>query len=50
MTELIWEGKYDKDGRKSAPLRVALPFQPVETISESADARMLCECCAPGRP
>jgi DNA modification methylase len=35
MTELLWEGKYDKDGRKVAPLRVALPFQTVETVNES---------------
>jgi len=39
MTELIWDGKYDKDGRKVAPLRVALPFQTVETINESAQER-----------
>ena len=26
MTELIWEGKYDRDGRKVAPVRVALPL------------------------
>jgi hypothetical protein len=39
MTELIWEGKYDKDGRKTAPLRVALPFQTVETVNESAQER-----------
>ncbi len=36
MPELTWEGKYDKDGRKAAPLRVALPFQAVETVNESA--------------
>ena len=36
MTELIWEGKYDADRRPVAPLRVALPFQTVETINESA--------------
>ena len=23
MTELIWDGKYNKDGRRVAPLRVA---------------------------
>jgi len=23
MTELSWEGKYDADGKKTAPLRVA---------------------------
>ncbi|MCI2430187.1 site-specific DNA-methyltransferase [Candidatus Acetothermia bacterium] len=39
MTELIWEGKYDKDGKKTAPLRVALPFQTVETVNESAQDR-----------
>ena len=36
MTELIGEGKYDKDGRPVAPLRVALPFQTVETVNEFA--------------
>ena len=36
MTELIWDGKYDKNGKKCAPLRVALPFQTVETVNESA--------------
>lgn len=39
MPELIWEGKYDKDGRKAAPLRVALPFQTVETVNESTQDR-----------
>ena len=39
MTELIWEGKYDKDGHKVAPLRVRLPFQTVETVNESAQER-----------
>jgi len=39
MTELIWEGKYDKDDRKVAPLRVRLPFQTVETVNESAQER-----------
>src|ERR1043166_728922 len=38
-TELIWEGKYDADGRRVAPLRVALPFQTVETVNESAQDR-----------
>ena len=38
MTELIWEGKY-QDGKRVAPLRVALPFQTVETVNESAQAR-----------
>ena len=39
MTELIWEGKYDKNGNKVAPLRVQLPFQTVETVNESAQER-----------
>jgi len=41
MAELIWDGKYDKDGRRAAPLRVALPFQTVETVNESARQRQL---------
>lgn len=39
MAELVWEGKYDKDGHKIAPLLVRLPFQTVETINESAQER-----------
>ena len=38
-TELIWEGKYDVEGRRVAPLRVALPFQTVETVNETAQDR-----------
>jgi len=38
MTELIWEGKY-KDGKKVAPVRIALPFQTIETVNESAQQR-----------
>jgi adenine-specific DNA-methyltransferase len=37
--ELIWEGKYDADGKRVAPLRVAMPFQTVETVNESAQER-----------
>lgn len=37
--ELVWDGKYGEDGRKVAPLRVALPFQTVETVNESAQER-----------
>ena len=36
MAELIWHGKHDKDGKRNGPLRVALPFQTVETVNESA--------------
>jgi len=39
--ELIWEGKYDKNGKRVAPLRVALPFQDVETVNESVHERQL---------
>jgi len=39
MTELIWEGKYDDQHRKVAPPRIALPFQTVETVNESASDR-----------
>lgn len=39
MPELIWEGKFDKKGRRVAPLRVSLPFQTVETVNESAQER-----------
>ncbi len=38
MTELVWEGKY-RDGRKVAPVRIALPFQTIETVNESAQER-----------
>ncbi len=33
MTELIWQGKYDKEDRKTAPVRIALPFQVIETVN-----------------
>jgi|SRR5579875_1156017 len=41
MPELIWDGKYDAAGRRVAPLRVALPFQTVETVNESGQQRQL---------
>ncbi len=37
--ELVWDGKYDAQGKRVAPLRVALPFQTVETINESVQDR-----------
>src|SRR5579863_6720523 len=37
--ELVWDGKYDTQGRRVAPLRVALPFQTVETVNESVQDR-----------
>jgi DNA modification methylase len=39
MPELIWAGKYDGAGKRVSPLRVALPFQTVETINESSQER-----------
>jgi len=38
MTELIWDGKY-KDGKKQGPVRIALPFQTIETVNESGQER-----------
>jgi len=40
MTELLWDGKY-KDGEKVGPVRIALPFQTVETVNESAQQHQL---------
>ncbi len=40
MVELVWDGKY-KDGKKVSPVRIALPFQTVETVNESAQQRQL---------
>lgn len=39
MTELVWDGKYDKDGKRIAPVKIALPFQTVETVNESGVQR-----------
>lgn len=34
MTELIWDGKYDKaTGKKVAPLKTALPPEPPMTLT-----------------
>lgn len=38
MVELIWDGKY-RDKKRVAPVRIALPFQTVETVNESAQDR-----------
>ncbi len=49
MTELIWDGKY-KDSKKQAPVRIALPFQTIETVNESTqDRRRNLELFASGR-
>lgn len=37
MTELTWDGKY-KDGKKVSPIRIALPFQTIETVNEKRKA------------
>jgi adenine-specific DNA-methyltransferase len=51
MTELTWEGKYDDKGRRVAPPRIALPFQTVETVNESAaDRDRMQDLFASGRP
>jgi len=51
MTELIWDGKYDKDGKKNSPVRIALPFQTIETVNESAqDRQRTLDMFAQGRP
>lgn len=39
MPELNWQGKYDDNGQIVGPLRVALPFQTVETVNQSAQER-----------
>ncbi|HEY7156840.1 MAG TPA: DNA methyltransferase [Gemmataceae bacterium] len=36
---MIWDGKYDANGKRVAPLRVPLSFQTVETINETAQDR-----------
>jgi adenine-specific DNA-methyltransferase len=39
MPELIWDGKYDQNGRRTAPPRISLPFQTIETVNESVQER-----------
>jgi len=39
MTELTWEGKYDKDGKKTGPMSISLPSQTIETVNESIQER-----------
>ncbi len=36
--ELVWDGKY-KDGKRVAPVKIALPFQTIETVNESVQER-----------
>ncbi len=50
MAELTWDGKY-RDGKRVAPVRIALPFQTIETVNESAqDRRRTLDLFASGRP
>lgn len=49
MAELIWDGKYI-DGKRQSPVRVALPFQTIETVNEStADRQRTLDLFAAGR-
>jgi DNA modification methylase len=49
VTELLWDGKY-KDDKKQGPVRIALPFQTIETVNESAkDRQRTLELFATGR-
>lgn len=41
MVELTWDGKYDTNGKHTAPLRLKLPFQTVETVNESSQQRQM---------
>src|SRR5919108_4829413 len=51
MVELIWDGKYDSNGKRTSPPRLKLPFQTVETINESAQQRqMSLDMFSAGRP
>ena len=50
MTELVWDGKY-RDGKRVAPVRIALPFQTVETVNESTrDRARTLDLFAGGKP
>ena len=51
MVELIWDGKYDANDKRNAPLRLKLPFQTVETVNESSQQRqMMLDLFSAGRP
>ncbi|MGH8070269.1 MAG: hypothetical protein ACRERE_34520 [Candidatus Entotheonellia bacterium] len=38
-TELVWPGKYNEDGTRKEVPRASLPFQVIETVSESRATR-----------
>src|SRR5260370_11907925 len=51
MAELVWDGKYDKEGKRVAGVSVALPFQTVEAVNESAQGRQTAlDLFSSGRP
>lgn len=51
MVELTWDGKYDANGKRTAPLRLKLPFQTVETVNESSQQRQMAfDLFSSGRP
>jgi hypothetical protein len=48
MVELIWDGKYDSNGKQTAPPRLKLPSQIVEMINENAANNQACNShCVP---
>ncbi|HEY4014801.1 MAG TPA: hypothetical protein VGM06_15770 [Polyangiaceae bacterium] len=50
MTELSWDGKY-RDAKRVAPVRIALPFQSIETVNESTrDRARTLDLFASGKP
>ncbi len=38
-TELVWPGKYDKNGKLRKPEILRLPFQVIETVNETRASR-----------
>jgi adenine-specific DNA-methyltransferase len=40
MPQLIWDGKFDDNGKRTPVPKLALPFQTVETVNEDTRARL----------
>jgi DNA modification methylase len=36
---LTWDGQFDAEGKRVGPVRIALPFQTIETVNESSQQR-----------
>ncbi len=36
---LTWDGQYDQQGKRAGPVKIALPFQTIETVNESGQSR-----------